>query len=628
MNAIKLLESLDERGIKYWTENDKLSIRSPKGVMTPELREQLAKHKEAILELIRNDSSLDSPTNDLNCENDLSLATIGRLIGGFDEDADSTECNNRMPIIDQNKMARSLKVTFRPLPNRYDNKTVIDFRKSLKSKLLELGVTIDSWQGATKDYYYEIKLPFTSWKPRISYRVIKSDVDAVFDVERPSSIRTISETFFAEKIYQIYQRLPFTSGRGKSKSIASIAMLIGWAEDKVAKFVENPTNTQVITINAIDDTFVADDTKYQDKINIGINTLIRTFSEIVIGVSDSRISILNMNLSDSVYEKIEFDSFVLKSLVPKIFVPIAPISMDQLDINYYKPKESTSAQNLVKLGRNISSTGLLPEGFKLSNTIERESYRDIVDIIVNGRTGVSYGFVAYIEPPRYFGDIEIASVQWDELKSVTGFSNSQIRQNKEGRLYIRLKSNLDYVYKQIPDIWISSSRSGANKTDLNLDTDVLRIGLSRKLLLQFPEGADIVSMDIRPSYDIYVMVSIALAASLYAPCLVENGAPIVHFHGYPSSKWFQSSESYYGNLNPSVPCGTYESGIFNFLSVQKIFSLLDTNPKLIALIEPDHGTNVIASSLPYLVERLYQGCANGEIELGGKHFRTLDNLPI
>jgi len=57
---------------------------------------------------------------------------------------------------------------------------------------------------------------------------------------------------------------------------------------------------------------------------------------------------------------------------------------------------------------------------------------------------------------------------------------------------------------------------------------------------------------------------------LYTPELIKDGAPIVHFHGYPAFKWFQENEYCVGVNNPSVPCGTYESGVLNFLGVANL----------------------------------------------------------
>jgi hypothetical protein len=408
-------------------------------------------------------------------------------------------------------------------------------------------------------------------------------------------------------------------------SVIEIAKLSSWAEDHAAKYVEDPTNTQVIILTDIDAEFVNPLTPYSEKIRIGINTLIKTFSEIVIGVSDEKFSILNMNLSDSKFAPNEIENFALKSLIPKVFVPITPLLISRFELGEYNPHLSNYAGKLVKLGQELASTGLFPAGFKLDEVIKRKSHRDIVNVIVNGRTGVSYGFVAYAEPPHYVGKPEITIDEWENLLPVVGFSSHELRQNEKGRRFIKLTINAENRFKQIPDIWLVSSRSGANKTDLNIDSDILRIGLQDKLHLQLPLGSNSKKTDIKPSYDIYVMLAISLAAALYTPELIANGAPIVHFHGYPSFDWFQENEYCVGMNNPSVPCGTYESGVFNFLGIADLGDQIINDVNLISLVEPDHGTNFIASDLEYLVNRLKAGCVTGQIELGGKNFPSLKN---
>jgi hypothetical protein len=141
--------------------------------------------------------------------------------------------------------------------------------------------------------------------------------------------------------------------------------------------------------------------------------------------------------------------------------------------------------------------------------------------------------------------------------------------------------------------------------------------------LQLPKVIRSELADMKPSYDIYVMLAISLSAALYTPELIKNGAPIVHFHGYPAFDWFKPNEYCVGVNNPSVPCGTYESGVFNFLGISSLVEQQARNISLVSLVEPDHGTNFIAHDLDYLVERLKTGCAEGQIELGGKHFASL-----
>ena len=618
MNAAEILAKLTQQGVLFWSENSKLNIRSPKGVITPEIQIEIAKYKEDILALIQ----------EMNVTNDyvheplmqgISLQTIGKLIGGFSGESPT---GYQIPVINPQFMAENLKVTFRPLPDYYDNQVIVRFRQQLIFYLQKHGVKVIPWKEATTELKHTIKIPVINWHKSLKMQSVRADIDAVIDVERPNSWLRKLGIFVAETWY----KLSYTWLKEKQKmSVVQIAKLSSWAEDHAAKYVEDPTNTQVIILTDIDDEFVSPITPYPEKIRIGINTLVKTFSEIVIGVSHEKFSILNMNLSDSNFAPNEVENFALKSLIPKVFVPITPLLISRFEIGEYNPHLSTYAGKLIKLGQDLASTGLFPAGFKLDEVVKRKSHRDIVNVIVNGRTGVSYGFVAYAEPPHYVGKPEITIDEWDNLLPVAGFSSYELRQNEQCRRYIKLNINAENRFKQIPDIWLVSSRSGANKTDLSIDTDILRIGLQDKLHLQLPLGSNAQKADIKPSYDIYVMLAISLAAALYTPELIANGAPIVHFHGYPDVDWFQEKEYCVGMNNPSVPCGTYESGVFNFLGIADLGDQIISDVNLISLVEPDHGTNFIANDLEYLVNRLKAGCVTGQIELGGKNFPSLKN---
>ncbi|ARV58020.1 non-ribosomal peptide synthase [Nostocales cyanobacterium HT-58-2] len=615
MNVSEFLENLTQQGIQLWADNGKLKVNSPKGLLTEEQRTELAKYKTEILAFLQKDNEI-AIGNTVSKTQDLSLQTIGCLIGGFCRKVTGFH----PPIIEPNLMAKKLKVTFRPLPNGYKETEILKFREELTNKLQTSGVQILSWEEATKEVQYEIIIPFTNWTKTITANVVKAGVSAVVDVEKHPSFLGKVKTILVELFYQLYSHFIL---QNRPLSVSKIMQFISWAEENIQS-LEDPTNTQVIVLTKLNQEFVNLDIPYQKKISVGINTLIRTFSEIVVGVSDTKISILNMNLSDSVFPLESVDEFVNNSLIPKIYVPILPLPLSRFEIGEYDPKASIYANQLVKLGKELASTGLLPSGFKIDDVIKRKSHRDIVDWMANGRTGVSYGFVAYAEPPQYVGAVEISESDWESLSPIEGFSCDELRQNEIGRRYIKTKIGEKNVFKQVPDIWVVSSRSGANKTNLNLETDVLRLGLQDRLLLQLPKDINLVMSDIKPSYDIYVMVAIALAAALYAPDLIKNGTAMVHFHGYPSNQWFEPNNEYCtGVNNPSVPCGTYESGVFNFLGIQNLVNKYGNNIAIASLIEPDHGTNIIASDWEYLLARIKTGVEQGQIDLGGKHFSSL-----
>jgi hypothetical protein len=116
---------------------------------------------------------------------------------------------------------------------------------------------------------------------------------------------------------------------------------------------------------------------------------------------------------------------------------------------------------------------------------------------------------------------------------------------------------------------------------------------------------------------------VALAAALYAPDLLADGAPLFHFHGYPHRDWFAPGEAFAGAENPAVPCGTAEAGVFNFQAMVRLACRYGSALKLGCLIEPDHGTNILARDNAYLVTRVREGVERGQLQLGGQAFSSL-----
>jgi hypothetical protein len=533
---------------------------------------------------------------------DLDLETIISLAGIPPQ---KEIVNPKNPI----EMAKRVRVTIRPLPDGYGNKTIIEFRKTLEEKLKHHGVEVVPWEEATEIV------------PSLIHRIlrtrkVKSSIHAVIDVERPySPIRKIMSNI-AERIYS-YLRSP-------DMSVMEILKRSGWADDFTARYVQDPYNTQIITITSLNPEFVDENTPYDRKIAIGLQDLIRTMSEIVIGVSEDRFSIINMNLSDSVFLREQLDEFVLNSLIPKIYAPIKPPVLTRFEKGEYDPTGSPYAMQLANLGKSLKDTDLFPTGSRFSEKISRLSHRDVVEKILEGRTGVSYGFIAIAEAPRYEGPREITRNEWESLCGVNGFNSDVLRQNDKGRWYVRTVIRGQEVYQQVPDIWVVTSRSGCDKTNLDPNSDVIRIGLIKgKLYLQVPEGVNLSRRDIRPSFDTYVILAQALASALYTPELIKEGMPIVHFHGYPDPLWFRQNEHHAGAKNPSMPCGTVEAALLNYSAIYNLANQNGSNMNLLCLVESDHGVNILGPSRDYLISRLMEGADQGRILLGGRYLPHL-----
>ncbi len=540
---------------------------------------------------------------------DIELKTIISLTGMPEQKG---LVNPREPL----EMAKKVRVTFRPLPNGYGNHFVIRFREKLERKLRESGVQVIPWDGAAE-------APSDLISKILRARKVKRNIHAVVDVKREYSLVRRFFSGLAEKIYS------YT--RGRDRSVMEILKISGWADDFTARYVQDPFNTQIITLMPLDPEFADTNTTYDRKIAIGLNNLISTMSEIVIGVAPERFSLVNMNLSDSIYLSEKFDDFMLTSLIPKIYAPIKPPVLNRFIKGVYDPADSAFVKQLAELGRLVKPTELFPAGSKLSEKISRLSHRDVVEKILEGRTGVSYGFIALAEAPRYEGRVTVPESAWNKMTKVKDLDDDVIRENQEGRWHVRSVIRGEEVFQQVPDIWIATSRSGSDKTNLDPATDIVRIGVIKgKLHLETPRGVNLNRKDIRPSFDTYVILAQAMAAALYTPELIKDGLPILHFHGYPNPSWFGSGEYYAGARNPSLPCGTVEAALLNYSAIYEIADKNVRSIKLLCLVESDHGVNIIGLNRDYLVNRLSDGVDKGHVKLGGTYLPSLkeSSLPI
>ncbi len=52
MKTSDFLATLTQQGVQLWPDNDKLSICSPRGVITPQLHKELVAHKAEIIEFL------------------------------------------------------------------------------------------------------------------------------------------------------------------------------------------------------------------------------------------------------------------------------------------------------------------------------------------------------------------------------------------------------------------------------------------------------------------------------------------------------------------------------------------------------------------------------------------------
>ena len=540
---------------------------------------------------------------------DLDLRTIAALAG-------MPKIKNLVNPKNPTEMSERVTVTFKPIPKNYPDTEISAYRERLRNSLLSNGVNVISWEDATTE-----DGSYGAFSKLMGLRSVRRKVNAVIDVKKKLSPLRWFLSKIAENIYRL--------ARKDSLSVSGILKISGWADDFTVGYLQDPYNTQVITIISLDPEFENEDTTYDEKISIGLKNLITNMSEIVIGVSHSKFGITNMNLSDSIYTHGQLDDFVLYSLIPKIYAPIKPPVLTRFAVSEYDPQEFEYARKLSALGADLKSTDLFPEGSKFSDAIKRLSHRDVANKILDGRTGVSYGFIALAEPPGYDGDKYIDENRWNSLQEIPNYNPDEVRAASNDRWYVKTLLGDETVYQQVPDIWIVTSRSGCDKTNLNPDSDIVRIGLVKgKLHLEIPRGVDLGRKDIRPSFDTYVILAQALSSALYAPSMIEKEMSILHFHGYPDPCWFGVSEHHAGARNPSLPCGTVEAALLNYSAVYETATKNGSDIKLLCLVESDHGVNVLGPDREYLVQRLLAGSSEGHILLGGKYLPMLKQQSV
>ncbi len=533
---------------------------------------------------------------------DLELKTIISL-AGMPPQKDLV--NPRKPL----EMAKKVRVTFRPLPRNYGNQIVIKFRDKLENKLREHGVQVIPWDEAAE-------LPDDFLSKVMRTRKVKRNIHAVVDVKRDYSLTRTFLSGIAERMYGYFRK--------PDMSVMEILRVSGWADDFTARYVQDPFNTQILTLMPLEPEFANESTTYDRKIAIGIQNLISTMSEIIMGIAPDKFSLVNMNLSDSIYLNEGMDDFVLNSLIPKIYAPIKPPVLNRFKKGEYDPEESVFPKQLAELGRSIKSTNLYPRGSKFSEKVKRQSHKDVIEKIMEGRTGVSYGFIALAEAPVYEGKAVITKATWDKLTKVESVDDDLVRENKKGRWFVRTVIRGKEIFQQVPDIWITTSRSGSDKTNLDPSSDIVRIGIVKgKLHLETPRGVDLNRKDIRPSFDTYVILAQALASALYTPDLIKNGLPILHFHGYPDPSWFGKNEYHSGARNPSLPCGTVEAALLNYSAIYELANKNGKGMKMLCLVESDHGVNIMGLDKDHIISRLTDGVDKGHVKLGGTYLPDL-----
>ncbi len=361
------------------------------------------------------------------------------------------------------------------------------------------------------------------------------------------------------------------------------------------------------------------DSNFYDHFDTAMSLFAYHMTNIIILVDKEEWTLYNFNASHPTYNLTNtFEKGVLYGLIPKIVAPILPYRFSDFIVNKNSfniddTNHSYIVRDLVESGKLFEQSGLYPKGKKIDDLPFRNTFhRWIGKIHLDNRSGMSYGFLAYQIPARLS-----PLIPYNDKEKIFG-KNTKIDKDYffyKNELYALIELKDGKFFMKIPEVWILSQRSGSDKTNINPNKDLVKLGLKDgEMYLQTPKGLALKN-DYKPSFDTGVILSHAVGNAIVASILnhydsndafakrVSNkGLSISHWHGYINPKFIPEGWFLYGENNPNVSCSSPQSAIYAIDGKFKVFlEALRENKKFLGdiHIEPHHGTNI---SYPSLIE--------------------------
>jgi len=328
-----------------------------------------------------------------------------------------------------------------------------------------------------------------------------------------------------------------------------------------------------------------------------------------------------------------FKKRLARGLIPKLAAPLRAPLLSEFEITswdigkkstYYKPYIS----DIVEASRLFKQTALYPPADAFETLpFHSKLYKRIGKKYLDKRSGMSYGFFARQLPPK-----KESLVSLDSFKRKLGhdFPLGKDTFFYKNKLYILVNINGEKSYIAVPDVWVITTRSGCEKTDIDPNSDLVKIGLvNGKMVMQTPPGVNLTE-GYRPSFDTKLILSQAAANAIYASILshykpnisfskilFKQGAALAHWHGYLQLEHMPSGWYTYGLSNPAVSCSTPQASIYAFKGKEELFGeSLSSGKEYFGdiHIEPHHGINVTYDSLIELAKFILKN--NELFELG------------
>ncbi len=350
----------------------------------------------------------------------------------------------------------------------------------------------------------------------------------------------------------------------------------------------------------------------QEKLDAIVGVLAWHMIHIAIFVDTDSWTICTMNGGITSYSnQDDFLKAVQTSLVPKLTAQVVPPNKSH-KIHWQPGKFDPAKPRCESCLNEFSESGKIwaENELMLSHTcVESLEYRNafykrIVKTYLDHRSGMSYGFLAHqlpviVKPAFSLPEAQsrYPGVNWHEKDVVFAGDRCFVQLCVDGTTYVL----------EVPEVWVLSTRSGCNKTNLEPETDIVRMGLCNgEIILEPPIGHDD-SRVCNPSYDTLTILSHALGNALLAGLsmalqinnrfteqLQTRGCSLTHWHHYLERSTLPDGHFLHGAQNPSVACSTPQSAIYALLGKFNAFEMACSAGKEFlgdVQVEPDHGTN-------------------------------------
>jgi hypothetical protein len=378
----------------------------------------------------------------------------------------------------------------------------------------------------------------------------------------------------------------------------------------------------------------------QEKLNSVVTTLAWSIINVVIYVDEDTWTVCTMN--GAIVELRDdggFEEHVRTVLIPKLAAPVVPPHAADFDLREGSLKLDENgfadyAQDFARSGPRWAETGLMLFHTSLETlSFRNRYYQRIAAAFLDHRTGMSYGFLARQLPVRVSSALTLEEAQ-QHLRPGSERHEGFWRHGTQRYLEVSLRRQR--LVAEVPDVWVLTTRSGCDKSHVDVQRDVVLLGLvDGRVVFETPAGVD-TRIDCKPSYDTLTILAHAAANAVVAGILLRlrpeshfpqmlasTGAALAHWHGMVDPGALPPGYLVHGETNPPVSCSTYQSAVYAFTGkLSALERSLETGVPFAGdvHVEPFHGVNITGESLMALAEMVLAIIARGGVtQFGVQH---------